>query len=260
MGAAEGVHAALSPVATALGRSVLPMGSAVTGQFVDAVATLWLPTWGAATVAGLMTGLAMETLLAVLVAAPFTALGSVGAGAARAAVTLARDPVLALGHLAAACAGGTVRLVTLGGVAMTVGVTKAAAALFTAHAKAIHYGITGAAGGIILGVENASAPFRFDKQLMWRREREPQLNAMLARQPSNVTERIGLEVAYVRVLFSGPERGKVNFFETEKNGRSWRFNRHVQADCEVVYVNPELTLHSETADGTCVDLHTGSDP
>jgi hypothetical protein len=66
---------------------------------------------------------------------------------------------------------------------------------------------------------------------------------------------VGTQVRYVRVVFAGEDRGKVDFFTTRHDGKNLKFNRRVRGDCKVEYASTDgtLTLDSGLLDRRCVE-------
>lgn len=167
---------------------------------------------------------------------------------------LVKDPVKGTFHLVAGATGFTYRLA---GLTTSLAVTATAGVLF-AVAKAplslVYYGgmWSIAAGGKLL--DKVIAPLRFDTQRQWKRERLPQLHDLLMRQEPSVLREIGQKVTYIRVVFSGVDRGKVNFFTTENNGRTFKFRRKVRSNCRVVYTSGSTSsvLDSGLYDRACL--------
>jgi hypothetical protein len=167
---------------------------------------------------------------------------------------LTRDPILGTYHLVAGATGFSYRLVGLTGALAVTAVAGTLYAIAHAPLSLVFYGgeWTIAAGGKLL--DGVTAPFAFGRQNRWKNERKPQLEEILKKQELSVTNDIGTEVTYIRVVFSGENRGKVNFFTTEKNGKTYRFKRKVEQNCLVTYKSNDtpIVLNSETYDRQCL--------
>ncbi len=167
---------------------------------------------------------------------------------------LTRDPVLGTFHLVAGATGFSYRLAAL---SSTLAVTAVAGSLYAlAHAplSLVFYGgmWTIAAGGKLL--DGITGPLAFGRQNKWKNERKPQLEEILGVQDESIKAAIGSKVTYIRVVFSGEDRGKVNFFTTENEGQTYRFRRKVLENCLVIYKSKDthIELNSKLYDKQCV--------
>ncbi len=166
-----------------------------------------------------------------------------------------KDPAKGTYHLVAGLTGFTYRVAALGS-AMTL--TLAFDALYTllhAPLSLVYYGgmWSLAAGGKLF--DKAFSWIDFSTQKTWKDERLPQLRELLLNQSPQVLEQIGNKVEYIRVVASGDDRGKVKWFNTEKNGNVYEFERKVRKNCLVVYVEEDekITLNSQTYEPRCVE-------
>jgi hypothetical protein len=167
----------------------------------------------------------------------------------------AEDPLLAGFHGVVGTAGHAARMTAVGTVATASMLGGTAGAIASAGGRTVHHGARLVVAGTVRGVERAIAPLRFDLQAAWRAERQPQLEEMLRAQPEDVQARVGTEVRYVRAVFAGEDRGKVDFFTTVHNGRQVRFHRKVSQQCAVNYVSDDgkMVLVSGLMDRRCVE-------
>jgi hypothetical protein len=167
---------------------------------------------------------------------------------------LVKDPVKGTFHLVAAVGGFSYSLVGLTTATAVTAVAGGLYAIVKAPLSLVFYGgmwMIAAGGKLIDGV---LAPLAFDTQNVWKKERQPQLEEILGKQPESIRSEIGDKVTYIRVVFSGEDRGKVNFFTTEREGKRFKFVRHVQGNCLVVYRSDDtkIELNSGLYDRHCV--------
>lgn len=167
---------------------------------------------------------------------------------------LVRDPVDMSYHLVAGASGFAYTLTgQLSAQTMTaVGGTLYAVA--KVPLSLVYYGgmWTLAATGKVN--ETLFSFLQFSAQNQWKAERKPQLETIVGQQSLATLNQIGSSVTYIRVIWSGSDRGKVNFFTTEKNGRLYKFHRKLRADCQIIYVEKSqgITLPTDQFDRACV--------
>ncbi|MEW5854466.1 MAG: hypothetical protein AB2A00_37165 [Myxococcota bacterium] len=198
-----------------------------------------------------------------LVATPLAAGAHMLGGTLGAGWQLIRDPIQGTTHLVVGATGYSFGVLGLTSVTTTRAFLHALVALGVANVEFIHHGGKLVVSGAVGAFENVTAPLRFDRQNQWKAEREPQLREMLERQPPDVKSRLGTDVSYIRVVFSGPDRGKVHFFTMKIDGDPVRFYRHVGPDCAITYRsdgrNAEV-LDSGWYDVRCQAQHEGNEP
>ncbi len=168
---------------------------------------------------------------------------------------LAKNPVYGTYHLVAGATGFSYRLagmLTAEALTVTFGSLYAVA---KAPLSLVYYGgMWSIAAGAKL-MDGVTAPLNFTQQNHWKAERLPQLQALMDRQSESTRSEIGNEVSYIRVVFSGQDRGKVNFFTTQKGAQIYKFKREIIAEnCLVVYRSKDTktVLDSGLYDPACV--------
>ena len=167
---------------------------------------------------------------------------------------MVKDPVKGSYHLVAGTTGFSYRVVGLTAAEATAG---AAGALYAVGHVPVTFTVQGSqlvVAGTAKVISGIFAPLNFHAQNLWKEERLPQLQEILKKQPEEIREVIGEDVAYIRVRFSGVGRGKVNFFTTKKRGKTFKFSRKVDKDsCRITYVcaKSSITIDPELSDRHC---------
>jgi hypothetical protein len=213
-----------------------------------------VPTFDAVVTAGRLSLIAGNAIVDNAIITPAMATWDILTALTLGGWELVRDPAYGTFHLVAGATGFSYRLVALAAAESLTAVGGTLYAVAKAPLSLVFYGgmWTIAAGGKLL--DTVTAPFAFATQNHWKDERRPQLEELLGHQEDRVREEIGDRVTYIRVVFSGDDRGKVNFFSTEKNGKRFRFNRKVLSNCLVVYrsKDTQIELNSGLYDRKCL--------
>jgi hypothetical protein len=232
-------------------------------RLAEALTRAGVPLVGLVVLAARSSRVAGHALVDNLLFTPVSSMALAGVGTARAGWSLVGDAANGTLEAVTGVGGFAARQATLGAMAASTGALGGGLAVARAGVGLAYHGGKSGVSAAARGADQVTAPFRFDRQNAWKAQREPTLAQLLQDQPREVRESVGTQVKYVRVVFSGPDRGKVNFFTTEGAQGKHRFHRRVGQDCAVTYVSATARdLHTGTYDGRCLQetAHDGRKP